>query len=280
MIEVAHRDGYRAFARWWAPPQPRGAVLYLHGIQSHGGWYEQSGQHLADAGLAVLMPDRRGSGRNLAGRGHADVHEQWLRDLEDAIAMLCERAGVDHVHVVGVSWGGKLAAAAAGSGIERIASLTLIAPGIFPRIDLPVGEKMKIAWSLVADRERTFPIPLDDARLFTANPERMAWVDADPHRLRAVTGPFLVASRRLDRRARDLPESAWGGPVLLLTAEHDRIIDNVRTRQWFARLRGPRRRLIEYAGTHHTLEFEPDPDPMRRDVREWILGHCQSAALR
>jgi len=31
-------DGYRAYARYWDHPNPRGAVLYHHGIQSHCGW--------------------------------------------------------------------------------------------------------------------------------------------------------------------------------------------------------------------------------------------------
>ena len=267
---VRHRDGYEAFARWWDVPSPRGAVLYLHGIQSHGGWYEGSGAHLARAGLAVLMPDRRGSGRNTVQRGHVDTTQTWLNDLEDLLQRLRDRTGLMRAHVVGVSWGGKLAAAAATSGVRGIASLTLIAPGMYPRIDLPMGQKMRVAWSLVSEPRREFPIPLDDARLFTNNPLRIAWVDADPLRLRNVTGSFLVGSHRLDRAARGLGRSNWRGPVHLLLAEHDRIIDNARTRDWFAALPDGAHRLTEYAGAHHTLEFEADATPMRADVLEWL----------
>ncbi|MCK6486575.1 MAG: alpha/beta fold hydrolase [Phycisphaerae bacterium] len=267
---VRHRDGYEASARWWGTPSPRGAVLYLHGIQSHGGWYEGAGAHLARADFAVLMPDRRGSGLNAAQRGHVEGPQTWLDDMEDLLQTLRDRTGLTRAHVVGVSWGGKLAATAAASDVRGIASLTLIAPGIYPRIDLPMGQKMRVAWSLVSEPRRRFPIPLDDARLFTNNPERIAWVDADALRLRSVTGSFLVASHRLDRAARGLPRSHWRGPVHLLLAEHDRIIDNARTRDWFAALPDGAHRRTEYAGAYHTLEFETDPTPMHADVLEWL----------
>ena len=63
-ITIRLPDGYEAYARYWSPPVCRGGVLYLHGIQSHGGWYERSAARLCESGFAVLQPDRRGSGRN------------------------------------------------------------------------------------------------------------------------------------------------------------------------------------------------------------------------
>ena len=55
-------DGYRAYARLWKANPSRAAVLFLHGIQSHAGWYDLSASRLAQAGFTVLQPDRRGSG--------------------------------------------------------------------------------------------------------------------------------------------------------------------------------------------------------------------------
>ena len=82
---VSFSDGYRASVRWWRSDHARGAVLYFHGIQSHGGWYEQSGGRLAERGLTVLMPDRRGSGLNTEQRGHV---ESAVRCVDDAREML------------------------------------------------------------------------------------------------------------------------------------------------------------------------------------------------
>ena len=60
-------DGYRWHYRRYAPPgEPRGRVVFLHGIQSHGGWYARSCAQLAAAGYEVYFLDRRGCGLNTA----------------------------------------------------------------------------------------------------------------------------------------------------------------------------------------------------------------------
>jgi len=44
-------------------------------------------------------------------------------------------------------------------------------------------------------------------------------------------------------------------------AETDRIIDNARTQVLVSRLTAGRAKTIQLPG-HHTLEFEPDPQPL------------------
>jgi alpha-beta hydrolase superfamily lysophospholipase len=65
-------DGYRLHYRHWQPERrTRGRIVYLHGIQSHGGWFTASSERLCKAGFEVLFVDRRGSGFNTQQRGHA-----------------------------------------------------------------------------------------------------------------------------------------------------------------------------------------------------------------
>jgi alpha-beta hydrolase superfamily lysophospholipase len=59
-------------------------------------------------------------------------------------------------------------------------------------------------------------------------------------------------------------------PVLLMLAEKDRIIHNARTRRLVESFASPDRRVIEYAGVHHTLEFEPEPDRFIDDLCNWL----------
>ena len=55
-------DGYQWHYRRYAPPaEPVGRVVFLHGIQSHGGWYVETAAALAERGYTVFLPDRRGS---------------------------------------------------------------------------------------------------------------------------------------------------------------------------------------------------------------------------
>ena len=68
-------------------------MLYLHGIQSHGGWFEGSACYLAEKGLHVLLPDRRGSGLNEAERGHARSAGRLLQDVVETMAWLKGKTG-------------------------------------------------------------------------------------------------------------------------------------------------------------------------------------------
>lgn len=268
-------DGHAVHVRGWRPPASRGAVLCFHGIQSHGGWYEGSAARLADAGLTVLLPDRRGSGLNGPPRGHFDSIRQCIDDTRGLLERLLAETGRDAAHLVGISWGGRQAVLAARRWPQRVRSLTLVAPGLFPRVDLTMTEKFRVAMSLVNARERCFDIPLCDARLFTANPERIRFVENDALKLSRVTAGFLLASRRLDREIRALPDSDWRGPVHLFLAGRDRIIDNEPTRRWLRTLPSEDRQITEYPDACHTIEFEPDPREFFEDLTRWIAERCE-----
>ena len=156
-------DGYRAYARFWKPAtELKGAVLYHHGIQSHCGWYEASARRLAAAGYAVLQVDRRGSGRNPVERGHAESAEQLIADSAVARDDLLHRTGFELYHVVGVSWGGKLAVAAYVAEQAGVESLTLVTPGLFPKIGVSKPEMARIGFAMLYEPRSLFDIPLND----------------------------------------------------------------------------------------------------------------------
>lgn len=257
-ITLVMSDGYEVRCRWW-PARAGGAVaVYLHGIQSHGGWYVGSASRLAEAGVGVLLPDRRGCGWNSMGRGHSVSARRLVRDVLEEARWARARASTKRVHLVGVSWGGKLALAAHQAAPDDACSLTLIAPGLFSKVNLPVRMRLAVALARVVTPRRHFDLPLDDPELFTGNPERIEFIRKDPLRLRTATAGLLVASRFLDRATR----RARRGPATVMNlflAEKDRIIDNERTKAWARDLPGSERRIIEYRGAHHTLEFEPEP---------------------
>ena len=250
---------------------PRAAIVYLHGIQSHSGWYEASSRCLAAAGIAVYQIERRGSGRDVAHeRGHVDRAETWIDDVTAAAKLARRETGLEGVHLLGVSWGGKLALAAAADRSHLYRSLILAAPGILPRIDAALTTKMRVAACLLAGRPRTrFPVPLDDPALFTANPDRRQFIADDPLALREVTARFLYESRRLDRLARRAARS-MRLPVFLALAETDLIIDNPATRRLVESMPSRDRRVVTYPESHHTLEFDPDPSRYFADLEDWI----------
>lgn len=263
-------DGYAAYARYWpADGQTRGAVLYHHGIQSHAGWYEGSAAALAAAGFAVLQPDRRGCGRNTQDRGHAESIDQLVADSRAAQEELARRSGCATVHLLGVSWGARLAVASYVKHPDGVQSLTLSAPGLFPRIIATKDQKWRLAFQMMYEPRTTFAIPLNDPELFTAEPEWQQYFREDPLTLRECTAGFYLASRRMDKVIEKLPK-APPVPVHLMLAGDERVIDAERTASFVRELGWRRCRITTYAEARHCLEFMREPEGYFGDAVQFL----------
>lgn len=263
-------DGYPIHVLVWpASGPPRGRLVVLHGVQSHAGWYHNLGRTLAEAGYETHFPDRRGSGSNERDRGHASSARRLVDDVAERLRALRESSPPAPLALAGISWGGKIAVITAARHPGLVDALALICPGLTPRVGVSTGERLRIAWAYFTDRRKTFPIPLSDPALFTADAEGQRFIAADPLSLRRATAGLLAVSTFIDRRVRRAPGRVTQ-PALLMLAGHDRIVDNDRTRAYFDRLASLDRSVIEYPEGHHTLEFEPDPGQYARDLAVWL----------
>ena len=269
-------DGYRHHYRHWRPAslQPKSYVVALHGIQSHSGWYGYSSDRLCAAGHELLFVDRRGSGLNDKERGHTRHKDRLLNDVAQILTEVRRRrneeAPAAPVVLLGVSWGGKLAAVSAAWRGELIDGLALLYPGIRSRFRPTRWQQFKLSLAEAIEIEdKRIPVPLNDASLFTTSLEKQAVIREDPLALHEVTVSFLSADRRLDA-ALDPARHTIRCPALLMLAGQDRIIDNTVTRKWFETLATQERRVYEYAESGHTLEFEPARDQFTADLIQWL----------
>ncbi|MFH1749090.1 MAG: alpha/beta fold hydrolase [Planctomycetota bacterium] len=264
-------DGYLLRGRVWPGRSPtRAVVLYLHGIQSHGGWFEWSASLLAEAGCTVVLPDRRGSGMNDAARGDTPSYQRWLSDLDELADWAGQRWKTDVVDLVGVSWGGKLAATWAHLRSERVRRQLLIAPGLFPAVDIRPWAKIGVGLSLLVGGQHYFDIPLSAAALFTENPAGRAFIESDPHKLTRTTGRFLWNSRKLDRILAGIARRELSTPTSLLLAGRDRIIQNTPTVTWIRRVAIQTPEVIELSDYSHTLEFAQDASAFAAQLQHWV----------
>jgi acylglycerol lipase len=267
IIYHAAPDGAVLAARHWCSGErPRGTVVLLHGIVSHGGWYEATGQALAARGYEVFMPDRRGSGLN---RFVSSAAAHWTVWRDDVLDLLRGRA-CGPVVLCGISWGAKLAVASAASEPDLIAGLGLLNPGLFayqaPNALIRAGLKLS-RWLPLDDRP--IDIPLTDPALFTASPHWQHYIARDPLKLRQVT---LGAARE------DVALTAYAQravtpltmPILLVLSGRDRITDNAATLAYLSRLPSRDKTVCQYPEAAHTLDFEPDPSPYHAGLKHWI----------
>ena len=266
-------DGYPLHVGLWRSALPiKGMVVILHGVQSHSGWYHSLGRTLAAAGFQASFPDRRGSGPNLRDRGHAPSGRRLVQDIAEWLRSLRDEQPDLPIVLAGISWGAKIVLIVAARHPELVDGIALICPGLLPRVGVSRKEKLQIAWAVLTNRRRMFPIPLSDPALFTANPVAQAFIAADSHGLRQGTAGLLAASFLIDRRVQRVPGRVKQ-PALLMLAGQDRIVDNQRTLAYFQKLATSDRQVIEYPEGHHTLEFDPDPTCYAHDLIGWIERH-------
>jgi alpha-beta hydrolase superfamily lysophospholipase len=273
-------DGYRwQYQHYPAAGVPRARLVCIHGIQSHSGWYTYSCARLAEAGYGVSFLDRRGAGLNREARGDTPGFRRLLDDIAEFLK--APRPGEESLptFLIAISWGGKLAVALQKRHPGLVDGLALIAPGFCPRVGPPAWQRLAIVGAWMVAPRRLFPIPLSDAELFTATPRWQEFIRTDPLSLRRASARFLIESVRLDGYLRWARKRVTV-PVLVLLAEHDRIIDNARTRRFVADFPAADKEVFEYPGAHHTLEFEPEPDHFLGDLLRWLDRHVTAGKVR
>lgn len=242
----------------------RHALLYLHGIESHGGWFLPAAQGLAERGCTTYLVDRRGSGLN---RDEEEGDAASAAVLLEDVHRFRSHAGLATVVLVGLSWGGKLALAAALDEPQGVRALVLVTPGLVPRIELPWTQKLRLVLSLALGGRARFELPIEP-EMFTRTPRFLDYIENDPDRLERVTARFLLASRSLDRRIRARVH-ALAAPVLLFLAGHDRIVHNERTRALLERLPPGLLRVRSYEHATHSIQFDDTAD-LVHDVSSFL----------
>lgn len=271
LLSFRASDGYAFYVQRYSPQgNPKGRVMYLHGIRSHGRWYERSCRELAAAGYEVHFLDRRGSGWNTSRRGDCPSFRRLLDDvIEYAMELRTRSAGLP-MFVAGISWGGKLALGISARKPGLVDGVMLITPGLKPQIHPPLARRLRVALARCLRPTKLFDVPLNEPELFTANADWQRFIREDPWGLQQATARFLFESFRFDIYLRRVAGKVCV-PVLLQLAGKDRILDNPATRKYLTRLTGAKSiKVIDYPGAHHTLEFEGAEHSFVRDMVKWM----------
>ena len=251
------------------------ALVYLHGIESHAGWFALAADALRNQGFDVYCLDRRGSGLNRENRGllsgHADDYITLLADIHAFIMPLRER--YDQVFLVGLSWGGKLAMAYGLAYPEDIDGLVLITPGLRAEVDVSFLNKLKIVLLSPIYPTARVPTPIQP-EMFTTTPVYLDYIRQDPLRLTSATVRFFWQTHRLGKYI----ERHIGGnrhPIQLFLAGRDTIIDNEGVLQLLKRAYGPGLDVLTYEDQTHSIQLDA-PKRLVDDMTDWLRHHSES----
>ncbi len=123
MQDLKLKCGHTVKAKRWGNTIEGPQILFLHGIQSHSMWFDPIATYLQTLGCESWAYDRKGFGGSDGEIGHIENVEFALEELESVIENITtlDRS----IHIVGMSWGGALAAYFALKNPEFDASISL-----------------------------------------------------------------------------------------------------------------------------------------------------------
>jgi len=105
-------NGLSLFFRFWRPdpnPNPRGAIVIVHGFNSHSGYYGWAAEQLVIAGFAVYALDLRGRGQSDGERFYVETFADYVGDLSAFVGLVKGREPGLPVFMLGHSAGGIVA---------------------------------------------------------------------------------------------------------------------------------------------------------------------------
>jgi acylglycerol lipase len=261
-------DGTRLLRRVWVPPQPRRALVLVHGFAEHSGRYDHVGAWFSSRDCAVHAYDQRGHGRSDGPRGHVESFSQLLDDLSAFLDLVRTEHPELPLVLLGHSMGGLVVAALL---VERKPDLVgAVLTG--PPLELGPGVsrlRLRTAGLLrrIAPRLRLGAgIDADD---LSRDPAVTREYERDPlvfHRATASLGAELL---------RTVARTSGAGmqvqvPLLVLHGEGDRICPPRGSRAFHAQLRGPGHRLRVYPKLRHEILNEPEQEQVFEDVLDWM----------
>jgi acylglycerol lipase len=268
------KDGIEHPVRVWRAPAERAAVLYFHGIESHGRWFEDTALELNKKGVTVFAPDRRGAGSSKALRGHAASWRQLVDDADEVLARVRHENPETPIFIVANCWGSKVALALAGRPRNSfIRGLAMTSPAVCVQVDVSLTTKLMIGLSLLTGGKHYFDIPLT-AEHFTDIPKYLDYIRRDPLRLTRATASFFFESIKLTRQCKT---SANGltMPILILQSGRDRIVNVEEIEQWFSKLSTPDKTLRIFTEAAHSLDFDTHAADYQDALASWILARTK-----
>jgi len=273
-------DGVRLHLLHWPSERspPWAAVIFLHGIASHAGWFGETAADLSNRGVAVYAPDRRGSGRSRGPRGHLTRYERALDDVEQIVQQVSTEHPATPVFLAASSWAAKLAVVYTARRPALLSGLLLLGPGLLPTVNLTPVRRVRVIIGHLATPTARLPIPLTP-ELYTANPPYLDFIRSDPLRLLEATTQFFWETARLDRRRRR-DSAKLELPLVLVQGAVDKMMDVAGTRRWFESLGVEDKTYRACPGAGHTLDFEPDRRRYLADMVGWLEVRAASASPR
>lgn len=271
---IAGSDKQPLACRVWSGDGKSPVAVYLHGIEGHSQWFQNTARVLSHSGIGVYAPDRRGAGLNSKERGHLGNYKALLADIEIILRLVAVENAGQPIVLIGNCWGGKPAAVVAShdykstdaAPLPSLAGLILICPAIHTKVDFDWRTKLDIGISVLRGDQRSrasLDIPIEPT-MFTQDPTYLEFIKNDPLRLLSATKRFFFEQFLLTLKAKAASDHLLL-PTLLVESGKDDIVNVAALDRWYAKVKASDARKKVFPEAAHSIEFDPI----------WFEQYCQ-----
>ena len=269
---IQSRRDISIFVRSWpSTVTPRGIVVMVHGLKSHGGLYEWPAQELSARGFTCYAPDLRGHGRSGGERLHVDDFTDWVADVDATVTLARARGDGLPLFVLGHSAGGVISASWVVENQERVAGF--ICESFAQEVPVP-GFAVKMLKGIESVAPNLHVYRLKD-EYFSRDP---AFVERMKHdRLidrRGYPAHTVVEIVRADERLRQaFPRFAL--PLLVIHGTADKVTVPHGSKRFVDEAGSKDKTLRLYEDHAHDLLNDVGKERVLADITEWMEMHTR-----
>jgi acylglycerol lipase len=268
--------GLKIFTRSWRPvtAEPRGAIVVVHGFNSHSGYYEWAAKQFVAHGLSVHALDLQGRGKSEGERFYIERFEDYVANVATFVTIVKSRESEIPVFLLGHSAGGVVCCLYALEHQTELAGLIcesfaheLPAPDVALAILKGLGH--------IAPHVHVLKLKNED---FSRDPKVVETMNHDPL-ISNETQPIqtVAALVRADERLKK-GFSRITLPLLILHGRSDNAAKPSGSQHFHEMAGSNDKTLLLYEGYFHDLLNDLGRENVMADVQRWIDDRTTTSA--
>ena len=262
--------GLRIFTRSWRPASPpRGAIVLVHGFNSHSGYYLWVAEQLLASGLAVYALDLRGRGKSDGERYYVEKFSEYQGDVDALVNIVRQREAGLPLFMLGHSAGGVIACNYVLDHQSYFAGL--ICESFAYQVPAPdFALAVLKGLSHLAPHAHVLKLKKED---FSRDPKVVKALLDDPLLADEVQPTKTVAEmvRADERLKRDFGQFSL--PVLIIHGTKDTVTRPEGSKEFHANAGSKDKTLKLYEGYFHDPLSDIGKEVVMDDIRSWIAAH-------